>query len=82
MFHSRKLNSRVNKLREKALRIAYPDYAFSFTELISHIALLSSVQESIEIEGWLLLTFFIYLHNQLIYTICTFHCHILESSDV
>ena len=34
MFHSRKLNSRVNKLHQRALRIVYQDYAFSFTELI------------------------------------------------
>ena len=27
--------------------------------------LLNSVQKFIEIQGWLLLTFFIYLHNQL-----------------
>ena len=32
MFHSRKLNSRVNKLDERALRIVYQDYASSFTE--------------------------------------------------
>ena len=34
MFHSRKLNSRVNKLDERALRIVYQDYASSFTELL------------------------------------------------
>ena len=40
MFHSRKLNSRVNKLHEKliiensVLRIVYPDYTFSFTEVL------------------------------------------------
>ena len=34
MFHSRKLNSRVNKLHERALRIAYQDYTSSFTELL------------------------------------------------
>ena len=34
MFHSRKLNSRVNKLNENALRIVYQDYASSFTELL------------------------------------------------
>ena len=33
MFHSRKVNSRVNKLHERALRIMYQDYASSFTEL-------------------------------------------------
>ena len=34
MLHSRKLNSRVNKLHERALRIVYQDYASSFTELL------------------------------------------------
>ena len=33
MLHSRKLNSRVNKLHERALIIVYQDYASSFTEL-------------------------------------------------
>ena len=34
MFRSRKLNSRVNRLHERALRIVYQDYASSFTELL------------------------------------------------
>ena len=34
MFHSRKLNSRVNKLDERELRIVCQDYASSFTELL------------------------------------------------
>ena len=34
MFHSRKLNSRVNKLHERALRIACQDYTSSFIELL------------------------------------------------
>ena len=34
MFHSRKLNSRVNKLHERALRIVDQDYASSFTEVL------------------------------------------------
>ena len=36
MFRSRKLNSRVNKLHERALRIVYQDYASSFTELLEN----------------------------------------------
>ena len=32
--HSRKLNSRVNKLHERTLRILYQDYASLFTELL------------------------------------------------
>ena len=37
-------------------------------------ALLTSVQKFIEIEAWLLLTFFLYLHNQLfsIHSIVTY----------
>ena len=31
MFHSRKLNSQVNKLHERVLGIVYQDYASSFT---------------------------------------------------
>ena len=34
MFHSRKLNIRVNKLHERALRIVYQDYTSPFTELV------------------------------------------------
>ena len=33
-FHSRKLNSRVNKLHERAYRIVYQDYTSSFTKLL------------------------------------------------
>ena len=34
MFHSRKLNSRINKLHERALRMVYQDYVSSFTKLL------------------------------------------------
>ena len=34
MFHSRKLNCRVNKLHERTLKIVYQDYSPSFTELL------------------------------------------------
>ena len=34
MFHSSKLNSRVNKLQERTLRIVYQDYASSFTKIL------------------------------------------------
>ena len=34
MFHSRKLNNRINKLQERALRIVYQDYVSSYTELL------------------------------------------------
>ena len=34
MFHSRKLNSRINKLHGRALRKVYQNYPSSFTELL------------------------------------------------
>ena len=35
MFHSRKINSRVNSLHERALRVVYRDYNATFSELLS-----------------------------------------------
>ena len=37
VFHSRKLNSRVNKIHEWALGIVYRDYASSFIELLEKV---------------------------------------------
>ena len=34
MFHSRKLNNRINSIHERALRITYKDYKSSFNELL------------------------------------------------
>ena len=34
MFHSRKLNNRINKLHERALRLVYKDSTLSFEELL------------------------------------------------
>ena len=34
MFHSRKLNNRINKLHERALRLVYKDLSSSFEELL------------------------------------------------
>ena len=34
MFHSRKLNNRINNIHERALRIVYKDFASTFTELL------------------------------------------------
>ena len=34
MFHSRRLNYRINHIYERALRIAYKDYKSSFDELL------------------------------------------------
>ena len=33
MFHSKKLNNRINKIHERALRIVYKDYTSSFDDL-------------------------------------------------
>ena len=33
MFHSRKLNARINRLHERALRVVYKDFESSFEEL-------------------------------------------------
>ena len=34
MFHSRKLNERINHIHERALRIVYKDFKSSFEELL------------------------------------------------
>ena len=34
MFHSRRLNHRINRIQERVLRIVYRDYNSSFTELL------------------------------------------------
>ena len=34
MFHSRKLNNRINHIHERALRLVYKDYTTSFDELL------------------------------------------------
>ena len=34
MFHSRKLNERINHIHERALRIVYKDFSSSFQELL------------------------------------------------
>ena len=35
MFHSRKLNNRINKIDERALRLVYKDYTSSFDDLLA-----------------------------------------------
>ena len=35
MFHSRKLNSRINNIHERALRIVYKDFVSTFAELLN-----------------------------------------------
>ena len=35
IFHSRKINNRINSLHERALRVVYRDYKATFSELLS-----------------------------------------------
>ena len=35
IFHSRKLNNRINKIHERALRLVYKDYTSSFDDLLA-----------------------------------------------
>ena len=49
MFHSRKLNSRVNKLHERALRIVYQDCASSFTKLLEKDNLTNILNRNIQL---------------------------------
>ena len=35
MFHSRRLNSKINTILERALRISYPDHLSTFQELLN-----------------------------------------------
>ena len=35
MFHSRRLNNRINNIQERALRIIYQDHTASFTDLLA-----------------------------------------------
>ena len=35
MFHSRKINNRVNSLHERVVRVVYRDYKATFSELLS-----------------------------------------------
>ena len=34
MFHSRKVNNRINRIHERAIRLVYKDYTSSFDELL------------------------------------------------
>ena len=35
VFHSRKINNRMNSLHQRALRVAYRDYITTFSKLLS-----------------------------------------------
>ena len=55
-------------------------FSLTLTMLTENCVSLSSVQEFIETEAWLLLTFLLCLQNKLIST--TFYCHVLKSADI
>ena len=48
MFHSRKLNNRINRLHERALRIVYKDYTSSFEELLNQDQSLTIHQKNLQ----------------------------------
>ena len=48
MFHSRTLNSKINQLHEKALRILYGDYKSKFDELLEKAGSFSMHRRNIQ----------------------------------
>ena len=48
MFHSRKLNNRINKLHERALRMVYRDFNSSFEELLTKDKSVTIYQRNIQ----------------------------------
>ena len=57
---------RIPHAKRLTLRILVKISKSDLMVLTGKIVLLNSVQEFIEIEAWLLLTFFLCLHNQLL----------------
>ena len=49
MFHSRKLNNRINNIHERALRIVYRDYESTFQQLLQQNKSVSIYQRSLQI---------------------------------
>ena len=49
MFHSRKLNTKINKLHERALRITYRDQESSFEDLLGHDNSVSVHQKNLQV---------------------------------
>ena len=49
MFHSRKLNNRINNIHERALRIVYRDYKSTFKQLLKQNKSVSIHQRNLQI---------------------------------
>ena len=49
MFHSRKLNTKINKLHERALRITYRDQESSFEDLLGYDNSVSVHQKNLQV---------------------------------
>ena len=49
MFHSRKLNNRINNIHERALRITYKDYNSSFNDLLEKDNSVSIHQRNLQV---------------------------------
>ena len=49
MFHSRKLNNRINNVHERALRIVYRDYESTFQQLLKQNKSVSIHQRNLQI---------------------------------
>ena len=52
MFHSRRINNRIDHVHERALKVIYQDYNFSFKELL----ILQNSQENTCARAFLLIT--------------------------
>ena len=49
MFHSRKLNNRINNIHERALRIVFRDYESTFQQLLKQNKSVSMHQGNLQI---------------------------------
>ena len=49
MFHSRKLNNRINNIHERALRIVYRDYGSTFQQLLKQNKSVTIHQRNLQI---------------------------------
>ena len=49
MFHSRKINNRINSLHERALRVVYKDYNATFSELLSRDKSVTTHQRNLKL---------------------------------